>query len=132
MKTKEELISILDDFIQYKDYFENPPRESYEDPRTDYTISKEARAIECILYKYKIYDTQYIYKLPEMRKKYGVSNDFALAREKLTFEEILAILTWLHRAERHAGGFFNMAIENKTFYCLLCRMEEIKNEMLTS
>ena len=27
MKSKEELKIILDDFIQYKDYFENPPEE---------------------------------------------------------------------------------------------------------
>ena len=129
MKTKEELITILDDFIQYKDYFENPPEEAYLVDDMDYSECREAREIEKLLYKYKIYDTRYPEKLHDMERKYGVREIADFSRQKLTFEEILVILTWLHRAERHAGGFFNEAIENKTFYNLLCRMEEIRNEL---
>lgn len=53
MKSKEELKIILDDFIQYKDYFENPPEEAYLVDDWDYSECKEAREIEQLLYNMK-------------------------------------------------------------------------------
>lgn len=132
MKTKEELITILDDFIQYKDYFENPPKEAYVVDDWDYSKCKEAREIVRLLYDHEVIDTKYYPKLPIMEEKYGVSQMEEFSREELTLEEVFAVLTWIHREERHCGGCFLRAIENGTFYRLLCRMEEIKNEMLTS
>ena len=130
MKTKEELITILDDFIQYKGYFENPPKEAYLVDDMDYSECKEAREMEQLLYKHEVFDTKYYPKLSIMEKKYGVSQMEEFSREKLTLEEVFAIFTWIHRDERHCGGCFLRAIENKTFYNLLCRMEEIKEEMI--
>ena len=49
---REELIQILDEFIQYKDYFENPPKEAFEVSDYDYSRCEEARRIERLLYKY--------------------------------------------------------------------------------
>ena len=127
---REELITILDDFIQYKDYFENPPKEAYEVDDWDYTLCKEANELEQLLYKYEIHDTKYPDKLPIMERKYNCQNiPMAFSREKLTLDEILAVLTWLHREERWCGGAFSRAIEDKTFYYLLKRMEEIRNEL---
>ena len=127
---REELIQILDEFIQYKDYFENPREEAFVVDDYDYSECKEARRIEKLLYKYKIYDTEYRDKLEVMEKRYDKKWDHAgLSREKLNLEEIFVILTWLHRAERHAGGFFYEAIKQGTFYNLLKRMEEIRNEL---
>ena len=51
---REELILILDDFLQYKDYFENPPEEAYEVDDWEYSKCKEAYEIEHLLYKYEI------------------------------------------------------------------------------
>ncbi|MDO5820151.1 MAG: DUF6508 domain-containing protein [Methanobrevibacter sp.] len=134
--SREELIKILDDFLQYKDYFENPPKEAYEVDDYDYSRCKKAYEIQHLLYKYEIYDTEYsIVKLPIMERKYkkeGLSRRLTpteFSREKLTLDEILAILTWLHREERWCGGAFSRAIEDKTFYNLLKRMEEIRNEL---
>lgn len=124
----EELKLILDDFLQYKDYFENPPEEAYLIDEMDYSKCKEARDLEHLLYKYEIFDKNYYEKLRMMETKYGASY-YALSREKLSFEEIIALLTWMHRQERHSGGCFLNAIENKTFYNLICRMEEIRNEL---
>lgn len=125
-----ELIQILDEFIQYKDYFENPPKEAFEVSDYDYSRCEEARRIEKLLYKYKIFDTEYRDKLEVMEKRYDKKWDHAgLSREKLNLEGIFVILTWLHRAERHAGGFFYEAIKQGTFYNLLKRMEEIRNEL---
>ena len=126
---RDELIAILDDFIQYKDYFENPPEEAYEMDRFDYSECKEAREIEQLLYKYEIYDTQYNVKLPIMERKYNKRSPAELSREKLSLDEIFAVLTWLHREERWCGGAFNRAIEDKTFYNLLSRLEEIRDEL---
>ena len=127
---REELIQILDEFIQYKDYFENPPKEAFEVSDYDYSRCEEARRIEKLLYKYKIYDTEYRDKLEVLEKRYDKKWDHAgLSREKLNLEGIFVILTWLHRAERHAGGFFYEAIKQGTFYNLLNRMEEIRNEL---
>ena len=127
---REELIEILDDFIQYKDYFENPPEEAFVVDNCDYSKCHEARQIEQLLYKYKIYDTEYSNKLEVLGRRYDKIWDHAgLSREKLNLEEIFVILTWLHRAERHAGGVFYEAIKQGTFYNLLKRMEEIRNEL---
>ena len=128
--SREELIKILDDFLQYKDYFENPPEEAYEVDDWDYTLCKEAKELEHLLYKYEIYDTKFPDKLSIMERKYNYQRKPALfSREKLNLDEILAILTWLHREERWCGGAFSRAIEDKTFYNLLKRMEEIRNEL---
>ena len=126
---REELIIILDDFIQYKDYFENPPKEAYEMDDWDYTLCREAKEVERLLYKYEIYDPQYREKLPIMESMYNKKTPSEFSREKLKLDEILAVLTWIHRGERWCGGFFNEAIEEKTFYHLLKRMEEIRNEL---
>ena len=127
---REELIQILDEFIQYKDYFENPPEEAFEVSDYDYSRCEEARRIEQLLYKYKIYDTEYPDKLKVLERRYDKKWDHAgLSREKLNLEGIFVILTWLHRAERHAGCYFYEAIKDGTFYNLLKRMEEIRNEL---
>lgn len=129
MKSKEELKIILNDFIQYKDYFENPPEEAYLVDDWDYSECKEAREIEHLLYKHDVFDTKYYPKIEVMREKYHKSEALGFSREKLSLEEVFAVLTWLHRDERHCGGCFLRAIENGTFYNLLCRLEEIKSEL---
>ena len=129
MKSKEEIKIILDDFIQYKDYFENPPEEAYLVDDWDYSECKEAREIEHLLYKYEVFDTKYYPKLEVMKRKYHKSEAVDFSREKLDLEEVFAVLTWMHREERHCGGCFLQSIENRTFYNLLSRLEEIRNEL---
>ena len=129
MKTDEELKDILDDFIQYKDYFENPPEEAFIVNEWDYSQCKEAREIVDLLYDLDVVDYKYHLKLPVMERKYGVSQMLEFSREQLTLEEVFAVLTYLHREERHCGGCYLRAIENRTFYNLLCRLEEIRNEL---
>lgn len=129
MKSKEELKIILNDFIQYKDYFENPPEEAFVVDEWDYSKCEEVYEIVQLLYKYEIYDTKYDGKLKIMKQKYSKRLPVELSLEKLSFEEVLVILTWVHREERHCGGCYYKCIKNGTFYNLLCRMEEIKNEL---
>ena len=56
MKSKEELKIILYDFIQYKDYFENPPEEAFVVDDWDYSQCKEAREIIHLLYDQEVVD----------------------------------------------------------------------------
>ena len=126
---RDELIEILDDFIQYKDYFENPPEEAYEMDDWDYCECKEAKEIEQLLYKYEIHDTKYPEKLPIMERIYNKKTPAEFSSEKLKFDEILIVLTWLHREERWSGGAFYRAIEDGTFYNLLSRLKEIRDEI---
>ena len=56
---EDELIKILDAFLEYKDYFENPPKEAYEMDNMEYSECKEAHEMEFLLFKYNIFDTQY-------------------------------------------------------------------------
>jgi hypothetical protein len=95
----------------------------------DYSECKEAREIEHLLYKYEVFDSKYYPKLEVMRRKYHKSEALDFSREKLSLEEVFAVLTWMHREERHCGGCFLRAIENRTFYNLLSRLEEIRNEL---
>ena len=129
MRTKEEIVDIIDDFIKYKDYFENPPEEAYLVDDWDYSECKEAREIEQLLYKHDVFDTKYYPKIEVMERKYHKSEALDFSREKLSLEEVFAVLTWMHREERHCGGCFLRAIENRTFYNLLSRLEEIRNEL---
>lgn len=127
--SREELIKILDDFIQYKDYFENPPEEAFEVNEWDHSQCREASNIVELLYKYDIVDTKYHEKLPVLKRRYNKKTPAEFSRENLKLDEILMILTWLHREERWIGGAFLKAIKNKTFYYFLKRMEEIRNEL---
>ena len=49
---EDELIKILDAFLEYKDYFENPPKEAYEMDKMEYSECKEAHEMEFLLFKY--------------------------------------------------------------------------------
>lgn len=129
---EDELIKILDAFLEYKDYFENPPKEAYEMDKMEYSECKEAHEMECLLFKYNIFDTQYKDKLEIMEKKYYKVQPDEFSKEKLSLDELFAVLTWINRGEHHCGAFYNEAIKKNTFYNLLKRMEEIRNELRNS
>ena len=75
-------------------------------------------------------DVEYQNNIARIRKKYGKRHVEGLSKEKLDFLEIITIFTFIHRAERHAGGgWYDDCIADGTYYNLLCRLEEIKNEL---
>ncbi|MBQ2832234.1 hypothetical protein [Methanobrevibacter sp.] len=115
--TKEEMLDIIDFYLQYKPMLEN--RELF-DPH-DFTM---------LLYMYEMVDVNYIDNMTEIKEKYGKRYVEDLSKEKLDFLEIITIFTLIHRAERHSGGgWYEDCVEDGTYYNLLCRLEEIKAEL---
>ena len=115
--TKDEMLDIIDFYLQYKPMLEN--RELF-DPH-DFTM---------LLYMYEMVDVNYIDNMTEIKEKYGKRYVEDLSKEKLDFLEIITIFTLIHRAERHSGGgWYEDCVEDGTYYNLLCRLEEIKAEL---
>lgn len=115
--TKEEMLDIIDFYLQYKPMLEN--QDSFN-PH-DFTM---------LLYMYEMLDVEYINNMTRIKKKYGKQYVKDLSKERLDFLEIITIFTFIHRAERHAGGgWYDDCMADGTYYNLLCRLEEIKNEL---
>ena len=122
--TKDELLDILDFYLQYKPSFEEPSNDEEVYPAIlaahDFTI---------LLYEYQIMDFNYFENLDKIREKYGKHDIHDLSEERLDFFEIMTLFTFIHRADRHAGGWYESCINHNTYYNLLCRLEEIKSEL---
>ena len=124
--TKEEMLDIIDFYLQYKpmldEYVNN--REVYPqfDPH-DFTL---------LLYMYKMVDVDYINNWEELLKKYVKNNIEDVSKEKLDFLEIITVFTTIHRVSRNDfyDETYKYCIENDIYYNLLCRLEEIKYELL--
>lgn len=122
--TKEEMLDIIDFYLQYKpmldEYVANQEHYPEFDPH-DFTK---------LLFMYEMLDVEYTDNMKRIRKKYGKQYVEDLSKEKLSFLEIITIFTFISRAERHAGGlWYDECMEDGTYYNLLCRLEEIKNEL---
>ena len=115
--TKEEMLDIIDFYLQYKPMLEN---QDLFNPH-DFTM---------LLYMYEMVDVDYINNMTRIKKKYGKRYVEDLSKEKLDFLEIITIFTFIHRAERHSGGgWYDDCIADGTYYNLLCRLKEIKTEL---
>lgn len=122
--SKEELLDILDFYLQYKPIFDESST-----VELDYPPRKAAHDFTLILYKYGIMDFYYQRNMKKIRAPYGKQHVRELSEEKLDFLEIITVFTFIHRAERHAGGWYDDCIADGTYYNLLSRLEEIKNEL---
>lgn len=76
-------------------------------------------------------DVNYINNMKKMKQKYKKQYVKDLSKEKLSFLEIITIFTFIHRAERHGGGWYDDCITDGTYHNLLNRLDEIKNELET-
>ena len=123
--TKEEMLDIIDFYLQYKpmldEYVVN--REHYPefDPH-DFTM---------LLYMYKMADVDYINNVKKIKKKYGKQFIDDLSKEKFDFLEAITLFTWIHRTSRGDinDETYTYCIEHDIYYNLVCRLEEIKNEL---
>ena len=122
--TKEEMLDIIDFYLQYKpmldEYVANQEHYPEFDPH-DFTK---------LLFMYEMLDVEYADNMERIRKKYGKRYVEDLSKEKLSFLEIITIFTFISRAERHSGGgWYDDCVADGTYYNLLCRLEEIKYEL---
>ena len=120
--TKEEMLDIIDFYLQYKPMLDKyvTNREHYPefDPH-DFTI---------LLYMYDIVDVDYIDNWEKIKEKYEKRGIDDLCYDKLDFLEVITIFTTIHRASRNDIYLYDYCIENDIYYKLLCKLEEIKNE----
>lgn len=122
--TKEEMLDIIDFYLQYKPLFDKNVS-NQEEPH-----SYAPHDFTKLLYMYKMLDVDYNNNMTMIKKKYGKQYVEELSKEKLDFLEIITVFTFIHRAERHAGGgWYDDCIADDTYYNLLCRLEEIKDEL---
>jgi hypothetical protein len=52
-----------------------------------------------------------------------------VTKEKLDFLEVITVFTEIHRMARNDWDLEDYCIKNDIYYNLLCRLEEIKNEL---
>ena len=116
--SKEEMLDIIDFYLQYKPMLEenNPEFDQH-----DFTL---------LLYMFKMVDVDYNNNMTLIKKKYGKQGTEELSKEKLDFLEIITVFTLIHRADRHCGGgWYEDCIADGTYYNLLNRLDEIKSDL---
>lgn len=123
--TKEEMLDIIDFYLQYKPMLENFSIDEegiYPFNPHDFTM---------LLYMYKMVDVDYINNIKILKKKYGKKYVEELSKEKLDFLEIITVFTLIHRSSRGDidDETYDYCIESNIYYNLLCRLEEIKKEL---
>ena len=77
-----------------------------------------------------VIDFDYLENMDKIEEKYSKFSLFDLSKEKLTFEEIITIYTYIERAD-HFGGDGEVSDgcrQDGTFSNLSKRLKEIKNE----
>ena len=122
--TRDELLDILDFYLQYKPCFENQVSDEF------YLTYMVPHDFTLLLYEYQIVDLNYFENLDKMRKKYNKHDISDLAKEKLDFFEVITIFTFIHRAERHGGGWYKSCVKDNTYYNLLLSLKEIRDDLL--
>ena len=77
----------------------------------------------------RVMDFDYFENMDKMREKYSKFSLSDLSHEKLTFEEIITIYTYIERADHHGGDgeVSDRCGQDGTFSNLSKRLNEIKN-----
>ena len=78
----------------------------------------------------RVIDFDYLENMDKIEKKYSKSSLLDLSREKLTFEEIVTIYTYIERADHHFGDceFSDGCRQDGTFSNLSKQLKEMKNK----
>lgn len=122
--TKEEMLDIIDFYLQYK-----PMLDEYVSNREHYPEFDPGDFTK-LLFMYEMFNVDYADSMAEMKEKYGKKYIKELSEEKLDLLEIITVFTFIQRAECHAcGGWYEDCIADDTYHNLLSRLEEIKNEL---
>ena len=85
--------------------------------------------LRCSNCRRRAVDFDYLENMDKMEEKYSKSSLLDLSREKLTFDEIVTLYTYIERAD-HFGGDGEVSdecAENGTYSNLSKRLKELKN-----
>ena len=77
----------------------------------------------------RVMDFDYFKNMDKMREKYSKFSLSDLSHEKLTFEEIITIYTYIERADHHGGDgeVSDRCVQDGTFSNLSKRLKKKKN-----
>ena len=77
-----------------------------------------------------VIDFDYLENMDNMMEKYSKFTLSDLSREKLTFEEIITIYTYIERADHHGGDgeVSDRCVQDGTFSNLSKQLKEMKNK----
>lgn len=120
--TRKEILEIIDCYLYYKPMFDE-----YVNNREHYP-EMDPMDFTALLYVYDIIDVEYIDNVPKMKEKYGITT-YDITKEKLDFLEVITVFTEIHRMARNDWYLKDYCVEKDIYYNLLCRLEEIKNEL---
>ena len=83
----------------------------------------------CLNCRSWVIDFDYFENMDRMMQKYSKSSLLDLSREKLTFDEIVTIYTYIERSDHHGGDgeVSDGCSQDGTFSNLSKRLKEIKN-----
>ena len=76
-----------------------------------------------------VIDFDYLENMAKMEEKYSKVDLFELSQEKLTFEEIITMYTFIERADHHGGDgeVSDGSSRNGTFSNLSKQLKEMRN-----
>ena len=122
--TDDELREIIDSFLEFKPVLD---KESTVDNPNWWGDESFLH----LLWKYNLVDRKYNVSLNKIIEKYGKREIHSLSLEKLDFLEIMTIFTYIPRVDHHdyRSEFVQRCFDDGTYYNLLCRLEEIRNEL---
>ena len=86
--------------------------------------------LKCPNCRRRVIDFDYFENMDKMENKYSKHSLLDLSREKLTFEEIITIYTYIERADHHGGDgeVSDRCGQDGTFFNLSKRLNEMRNE----
>ena len=122
--TDDELREIIDSFLEFKPVLD---KESPVDNPKWWGVESFLE----LLWRYDLVDRNYNVSLGKIIEKYDERKIHSLSLEKLDFLEIMTIFTYIPRVDHHdyRNEFVKRCFDDGTYYNLLCRLEEIRNEL---
>ena len=130
--TNEEILEIIDLYLKQKPYLEgtsiNDDVVIFKSSSEEDIVEEDDMFIDEPCFFNEINDQCYMQNWDKLRNKYGKYSSIDLSKEKLNFQEVITVFTFIERANRHAGE--GSAHDSEVWLNLLSRMEEIKNELI--
>lgn len=128
----EEILEIIDLYLKQKPYLEgtsvNDDVVIFKSSSDEDIIEEDDLFIDEPCFFNEINDKHYMQNWHKLKNKYGKNSSIDLSKEKLDFQEVITVFTFIERANRHAGE--GSAHDSEVWLNLLSRLEDIKNELI--